>query len=225
MRGLEISSNDWAAGLCRCGEDWSESVSSHLSVIFTLCDSSLPAPRTNLKCSHPWRTLHLMQSAPDNWKGNATFILRMFSILFQTLKKITQPHNWLPLHPVSFTFKLVCTIISTSTSTLCLVLSLLFLLCVDFIHLVSVRFLDGSMRVTLCLYVLSVPTSLGLRKHTLSALSKGVPLSFCTICLMVPLALLLSECLAHNKSSIHTWQMSKCLPRWVKFKACCLLLE
>lgn len=166
MRGLEISSNDWAAGLCRCGEDWSESVSSHLSVIFTLCDSSLPAPRTNLKCSHPWHTLHLMQSAPDNWKGNATFILRMFSILFQTLKKITQPHNWLPLHPVSFTFKLVCTIISTSTSTLCLVLSLLFLLCMDFIHLVSVRFLDGSMRVTLCLYVLSVPTSLGLRKHS-----------------------------------------------------------
>ena len=59
--------------------------------------------------------------------------------------------------------------------------SIYFLLCMGFIHLVSVSFLRGSMRVTLCPFFLSVPTTLGLGRHILSALSKRVCLSFCTL--------------------------------------------
>lgn len=88
MTSLELSSKHRAAGLHGHAEDWFGRITNHLSFIFTLCGSRVPAPRTSVKYNHPnIHPPHLLSSGCMEY--NVTFILLMFSTLFQTLIKFT----------------------------------------------------------------------------------------------------------------------------------------
>lgn len=191
--GPETSITNWVAGLHCYGEDWLGRVTNCFSAVFALWGSRVPAPRAGIKYNLPQHTPNTIHPALYVWKHNATFILLIFSILFQTFKKITWLHNWFPLtHVVSsvvpFTLCLVHLQKSpyyhfTKHSSLCLPLLLFLLLSMNFIYLVSALFsgwFQEGHTMSFC-FVISVVTRLGLRRHTFSASCEWVPLLFCTL--------------------------------------------